>query len=1043
MLKNNQEIKRLQKELERLKESIIEKDRFCHNSREKFEKALMASHDAVCIMDLETYNILEINNNFEHNFGYSIEELKGKTSGMLKLWANPEDWDRIIYLITKEGRVRDFEAEMKQKNGKNVKTQISAEKIISDKKNCLLVYYKSITKLRKTESYYRLLAENSTDVIWVLGLDERFTYISPSVEKLRGYKPEEVLQQSIAEVMTPSSAQKVKILLKSFKDQEQNGTVLTDSLQTEVEQTCKDGSTVWTEVLVTPIKDGNGNFSEIIGVSRNIKGKRYAEQKARQYTRTIEGIFRSSPIGIGMTKNRIFEMVNNQLCNMLGYSREDIIGHSARIIYASDEEFERVGRVKYAYMASDNKGEIYTQLKTKNGEILDVLMSSSAIEPNDLSKGVVFNILDVSTLNKTKSQLASNEEKYTTFFNNINDAILIHPWQEKGFGKFIEINEFACQLYGYSKEELLSMSVVDIHQKEDIDFYSKKESRSSIKNKGSILIESNHIRKDGTSFHVEISSNIFFIEGRTMVLSIVRDISERLKAQTDISESELKYKKMFESSPEAMLLIEKTGVISDCNASFLEITGKNIEEVMDKHFLKTNLLPEAKLPEYMKIWARLLREKTNQRIDFDWKHKNGNTRKAIGHFAPVLKQNKITGYQALLKDVTHEKEFERNLIIAKERAEENSRLKSAFLETMSHELRTPLNAVIGFSNLIEDETNHDSIMEMNKYVTENGKKLLNIIESIFDISMLETRSAVLKTEEFSVDDIFMELEITVKGMIELEHKPNISTYYQPGSKKHDITITTDKQRLKQLLTNLLINAVRYTDKGSIRYGYSFDNNNIEFFVADTGIGIPRSKLDIIFHKFTQVDSTPTRTRGGLGLGLSIVDEISKLLKGKISVDSEPGKGSTFSFSLKRKQDSGESVDKSGLNLEGKTMLIVEDVESNYLYLEKVLAEAGASVIWAQTGQDAIAIAEKLDKIDLILMDIRMPDIDGYEITRTIKKLRPAIPIIAQTAYAMASDRKEALAAGCSDHISKPIKVDTLLLIVNKHIKAKAMPGLVV
>jgi len=578
---------------------------------------------------------------------------------------------------------------------------------------------------------------------------------------------------------------------------------------------------------------------------------------------------------------------------------------------------------------------------------------------------------------------------------------------------------------------------------EDAAKHSVKQSSLEIKKNGSLLFDTTHIRKDGSTFPVEISSNIFTIGGESIILSVVRDISERKKAKAAIDDSELKYKKMFENSPEAMVLVDNLGIIKNCNSAFYEISGRSEKQIINKHFIKTNLLSVSKLPEYMKLWAKLLREKKNQKIEFEWTDNNGDTRKSLGHFAPIIKQNKVSGFQALLKDITHQKEFEKNLIIAKEKAEESSRLKSAFLETMSHELRTPLNAVIGFSNLIEDEPNIDNIMEMNSYVTENGKKLLNIIESIFDISLLETKAAVLKTEEFSINDMFRELEITLKGMIELENKTGISTLYQPGARNQDIVITTDKQRLKQLLTNLLTNAVRYTDKGSIRYGYTRQKGNIQFFVADTGIGIPQNKLSMIFQKFTQVDNSMTRVRGGLGLGLSIVDEIGKLLGGKISLESEMGKGSTFYFSIAQKRSSGVISGRIGSDFADKTFLIVEDLESNYLYLEKLLCESGASVLWAQTGKDAIAIAEKLDKIDLILMDIRMPDIDGYEITRKIKKIRPDLPIIAQTAYAMVSDRKEALDAGCSDHIAKPIKVEMLLEIVNKHINPRFVPGLVI
>ena len=322
---------------------------------------------------------------------------------------------------------------------------------------------------------------------------------------------------------------------------------------------------------------------------------------------------------------------------------------------------------------------------------------------------------------------------------------------------------------------------------------------------------------------------------------------------------------------------------------------------------------------------------------------------------------------------------------------------------------------------------------MNKYVSDNGKKLLSIIESIFDISLLETRSTILKTEEFALKDLFDELEITINSLIQLENKKEILTYYQPDRRNEQLKIKSDRQRLKQLLSNLLTNAVRYTDKGSIRYGYSVRKNEIEFFVADTGIGIPPGRQADIFNKFTQVDASATRTRGGLGLGLSIVSEIARLLGGRVRVDSVRNSGSTFYFNLPLKAIN-EKREGFGLDLSGRNILIVEDVESNYLYLEKLLTESGATVLWAQTGQDAITIAEKLEKIDLVLMDIRIPDMDGYAITRKIKELRPEVPVIAQTAYAMSGDKEEALDAGCVAHISKPIRVNDLIDAISKHLQ---------
>ena len=1026
-------LKKLQSEVDSLNIALKEKENFCVESRQRFEKALMASQDSVCILNLDNYTILKINNHFEEHFGYSPKQVIGKTSLMMNFWVNPEDRNRIIKEVQQSGSISNFETDLNKKNGNTCKVSISAEKIIYEGTECLLAYFKQITELRKTESLYSLLAENSTDVIWILRLDGTFSYVSPSVEKLRGFKPEEVIEQSMEEVMTESSSQKVKILMQTFMDQDQKGAIEKDSFKTEIEQICKDGSTVWTEVIATPIRNDDGQVKEILGVSRNIKGKKIAEQKAAERLNTVEGILRSAPLGIGMLIDRKFKMVNDQFCKMLGYSRKEIIGRSSRIIYESNVEFDRVGKLKYDEIRISGIGQIQTRIRKKDGSVFDVLISSSPIDQSNFKKGVVFSILDLSATKEAESRLALNEKKYDSYFNHINDAILVHPWKNNGSRNFIEANNIACELYGYTKDELLKLGPSDISISKAVINNSKKYSSNNPKKKGSRIFEVSHIRKDGTSFPAEISSNIIKIENQTLILSVVRDISERKKAREALEESEQNYREMFENSPEAMLIIDKLGFVTNCNKVFYQLSGRKPEELINKHFAKLGILPAKNLPKYLKLFTELIIKKENHTVELEWISHVGENRTAAAHCAPIIQNNKIKGLQILMKDTTAQKEFEDNLIKAKEKAEESDRLKTSFLETMSHELRTPLNAVIGFSNLINDENNIQAVKEMNTYVSENGKKLLNIIESIFDISLLENKSTILKDEEFALKDLFEELEITLKSLIQLDHKKDIATYYQPDRRNEEFRIKSDRHKLKQLLSNLLINAAKYTDKGSIRYGFSVRKNEIEFFVADTGIGIPPGRIDDIFNKFIQVDCSATRTRGGLGLGLSIVNEIAKLLGGQVRVDSVKNIGSTFYFNLPLNDKNIKNAG-FGLDLTDRNILIVEDIESNYLYLEKLLTESGATVLWAQTGEDAISIVEKLEKIDLVLMDIRIPDMDGYAITRKIKELRPEVPVIAQTAYAMSGDKEEAIDAGCVAHISKPIRVNDLMDAISKHLQ---------
>lgn len=1034
MINANKTIKDLENNIAELTEKLEKANESCKNSREKFQKALLACPDPVCILEIETRRIEEVNSNYVKIFGYTKEESIGKTAFELNIWSKEEDRTNFFNELFSTWRIRNFETELKNKEGKSCKTIISAEKIISEGKDCLLIYLRQVTTLRETQDQYRLLAENSTDIIWVLQLDGRFTYISPSVKKLRGYTAEEAINQPLHEVMTEESMQKVTILLDSLLSSDFKGGEISDSFQTEVEQLCKDGSTVWTEVLVTPIKNSDGKIKEILGVSRNIQGKRIAQQKARDRNRTLESIFRSSPTGVGMVIDRNITMVNDMFCEMLGYSRKEILGRNARFIYNSDKEYERVGRVKYKKIEEGGTGGMNTQLVRKDGSKMDVYMSSSPIDINDWSRGIIFNILDLTSIKEAESEIAVNKKKYSSLIDHINDAIFIHPWAKNEFKNFIEVNKNACEIYGYSREELLNLSAADITVPEDLEIHRKTETKNKLYNTGSVVFETNHIRKDGTVFPVEISSSIVDLNDEKVILAVIRDISERKEAENALVESERKHRQIFENSPEAMVLVDKLGFILDCNSAFCKISGRHRDEFIGKHFAKINMLAFKKIPQYLRLFNEVIVKKQNTIADFEWISKNGDSRTAIIHMGPIFEKGKVSGVQALIKDTTQQKEFENNLIFAKEKAEENDRLKSAFLETMSHELRTPLNAVIGFSNLIDDEKNLDNIIEMNKYISDSGKKLLTIIESILDLSILTTNSGNPRLEEVELNTLFGELEITLKGMLELENKDQINTYYQPDRKRSEMVVTSDKLRLKQLLTNLMTNAVRFTDKGTIRYGYNIIENRVEFFVSDTGIGIPEDKTNMIFERFQQIDNSLTRTRGGLGLGLAICKEITKLLGGELRVESTLHKGSTFYFSIPVKPYIKLHRSAFDINLQGKCFMIVEDVESNYLYIEKLLTDSGAEVIWAQTGKEAISIASRIDSIDMVLMDIRMPDINGYEITREIKKINPAVPIIAQTAYAMKSDQQDAFDAGCSAHISKPIKIEDLKNTISRFLE---------
>ncbi|MCD4746872.1 MAG: response regulator [Bacteroidales bacterium] len=380
----------------------------------------------------------------------------------------------------------------------------------------------------------------------------------------------------------------------------------------------------------------------------------------------------------------------------------------------------------------------------------------------------------------------------------------------------------------------------------------------------------------------------------------------------------------------------------------------------------------------------------------------------------------------------------KNLKIAKKKAEESERLKTAFLSNLSHEIRTPMNAIIGFSNLLSEPNITDNEKDkFIKHINNNGNELINIIDNIIDIAKLETGQVRILETEFKLNKELYDLYVTLNKNKKTEGKENINIILKKTNKDVNFTILTDPLRIKQIFANLLNNAVKFTNNGSIEFGYTFINaKTLLFYVKDTGIGIPGDKLEVVFDKFRQGDDSSTRKYSGTGLGLAISKNIINLLGGEIYVESELGRGTSFSFTLPYKPVK-QITDAMPVNnmykWNNKTILIAEDVESNFELIKTVLRKTKAKILWAKNGKEAVEECKTNDNINLILMDIRMPEMNGLIATSKIKQFRKNIPIIAQTAYAMVEDEIKSINAGCIAHISKPIKPKLLLSKINKYL----------
>lgn len=396
----------------------------------------------------------------------------------------------------------------------------------------------------------------------------------------------------------------------------------------------------------------------------------------------------------------------------------------------------------------------------------------------------------------------------------------------------------------------------------------------------------------------------------------------------------------------------------------------------------------------------------------------------------------------IIRDITKELKQTRDLQRNLEKSEESDRIKTNFLLNISHNIRTPMNSILGFAELLNmTDPDPERRQEYVQVIQKQSKTLLQLIDDVAEIAKYESGNLTVSKSPVNINLLISELIKEVEKLRSLSRKEHVNISFQVPSKE-GIEIYTDAGRLHQVFINLINYSVKYTAEGSIQIGYSLsDDNRIEFFVKDTSPGLSKEEVKILFNPFTMVDKGElSRYDEENGLGLSIAKSIIKLLGGKLSVDSEPGKGINFHVSLPYERipnHSSSSIEEELLSEQykwsDKVILLVEDEDVNGLFLEAVFHETGAQTLVAKNGRQAIELCKSINKIDLILMDIRMPVMNGLKATQEIRKFNHSIPIIAQTALSLEEDRQNCLLAGCNDLITKPIEVEELLFLVNQYL----------
>ena len=509
---------------------------------------------------------------------------------------------------------------------------------------------------------------------------------------------------------------------------------------------------------------------------------------------------------------------------------------------------------------------------------------------------------------------------------------------------------------------------------------------------------------------------------------------EKTHTQAALIESAERHRSLFEDNTAVMLLLDAyTGEILDANQAASSFYGYSRAELKKMRITSLNILPADKVLEELEK-ARVQKKKQFQ---FQHKLKDGSIRDVEVYSSRIKAFGKDVMH-LIVHDITEKIKMEQELIAAKEKAEENDRLKTAFLHNISHEIRTPLNAIVGFSSFLnQPNLSIDKRKEFTDIISLSSEQLLSIITDIISVATLEAGQEKIFKKEIDINQAIRAVyeQFCIKSLY-----PNITILYHSDISDNAARIVTDGVKVIQILTNLVGNAVKYTREGRVEFSCAIIDSELYFRIEDTGIGIPKHLHSKIFDRFWQVDSTVTRQFGGTGLGLSISKAYVELMGGRIWLDSEPGIGSVFHFTVpyepvvKPIQSGSEEMDKRfDESLSKKIILIAEDETNNFLLVREFLSESVFTIIRVENGLDAVNICKNRRDIDIILMDIKMPVMDGIEATRQIKIMKPEIPVIAVTAYAYDTDKKRLLESGFDEYLPKPLRRESFLKMINQFV----------
>ena len=937
--------------------------------------------------------------------------------------------------------------------------------------------------IRESEERFRQLAENTSDS-FILWDSTGVLYANPAFEKIFGVSVEETMNTpSLIEEMI---AEEDRLRFVRNRKKEANGKQKPRNQHYLLKKrNRKPSKLIWARHF--PVYNHKGKIYRYVTVTSDLTEQKQLEEVLTKTRSQQQALLDNIPFLAWLKdRNGRYISVNTPFASHYNLKIEDIIG-KMDIDVLPEPEALRSSEADKQVIQSGKRVHFEVDANTDNGTVWKEIYKSPIFNEKGNVIGLTGISREITDRKLLEETIIKNEEHFKALLQYSSDAITILDKD----GRITFESSLRNRILNFPIEELIGKPFKDIIHPDDTYIFEnafnesllnpgiqiKKEYRSLHKNKRWIYVESifsNHLGNPSISGIVvntrDVSdrkmselkerayhNNLIFLSNSALELLSISDrediykfiadklfhflehavilvssyIEERdsfiIKQASGLEQYQNQVKKILGRSPVGVIYKRSESNLQFENAGSINIV-KDLESYIQSSEKQMPAIKEAL--EYLnanKIYTITL----------------ARNNKLLGCIGIITLNKTIIKFKHIIETFAHQvavalhrSQLEYELISAKLKAEESDRLKTAFLANMSHEIRTPMNGILGFAEMLNDESIADT--ERRKYIdviNNNGKILINLIDDIIDFAKIEAGQTKIVNHEFSLNTLLDQINNTFLGGDYKKEKNNVELRLEKGLMDENGYIRSDPIRLRQILTNLISNSFKFTNTGYIEFGYSLRNDKfLEFYVEDTGIGIPAEKLKIIFERFVQADNSRSRKYSGSGLGLAISKGLSELLGGQMWAISEVGKGSKFCFSIpyqkakfKKKEDSGEKKPKSTYNWSDKNILVAEDDFFSYKFLEGFLKQTKANVLHAEDGQKAVNICSDQQNIDVVLMDVQMPEMNGLDATKNIKKFRPELPIIAQTANAIAEEKQKCFEAGFDDFVTKPINISELFM----------------